>query len=158
MKEINLYTDGSCLNNPGPGGYGVILKYKEHVKELSCGYLQTTNNRMEIMAVIVGLEQLKEPWLRNRYQWQSICQKRNYVLDQNLETKRLDDEQQKARQEQGFMAKTWFTLPKTPCKVGVGKGSRRTRWEWALRWTCPCRGQRRRKTGRYRFFLFLGRK
>ena len=61
MKEINLYTDGSCLNNPGPGGYGVILKYKEHVKELSCGYLQTTNNRMEIMAVIVGLEQLKEP-------------------------------------------------------------------------------------------------
>lgn len=61
MKEINLYTDGSCLNNPGPGGYGVILKYKEHVKELSCGYLQTTNNRMEIMAVIAGLEQLKEP-------------------------------------------------------------------------------------------------
>ena len=61
MKKINLYTDGSCLNNPGPGGYGVILKYKEHVKELSCGYLQTTNNRMEIMAVIAGLEQLKEP-------------------------------------------------------------------------------------------------
>lgn len=60
-KTVYIYTDGSCLNNPGPGGYGVILKYKEHVKELACGYLQTTNNRMEIMAVIAGLEQLKEP-------------------------------------------------------------------------------------------------
>jgi ribonuclease HI len=61
MKEVHIFTDGSCLGNPGPGGYGVILKYKEHVKELSQGYLVTTNNRMEISAVINGLKALKEP-------------------------------------------------------------------------------------------------
>ncbi len=61
MKEVAMFTDGSCLKNPGPGGYGVILKYKEHVKELAQGYIHTTNNRMELMAVIKGLSSLKEP-------------------------------------------------------------------------------------------------
>lgn len=56
-----LFTDGSCLGNPGPGGFGSILKYKNHIKEFSQGYELTTNNRMELMAVIHGLEQLKEP-------------------------------------------------------------------------------------------------
>ncbi len=60
MKEVLLFTDGSCLGNPGHGGYGVILKYKEHVKEMSCGYELTTNNRMELLAVITGLSALKE--------------------------------------------------------------------------------------------------
>lgn len=60
-KEVLLFTDGSCLGNPGPGGYGAILKYKEHVKELSRGYSLTTNNRMEILAVIAGLSALTEP-------------------------------------------------------------------------------------------------
>lgn len=59
-KEVLLYTDGSCLGNPGPGGYGAILKYKEHVKTLSQGYRLTTNNRMELLAVIAGLSALKE--------------------------------------------------------------------------------------------------
>ena len=63
MKEVALFTDGSCLGNPGPGGYGAILKYQEHVKELSQGYILTTNNRMELMAVIAGLAALKEPCL-----------------------------------------------------------------------------------------------
>lgn len=61
MKEVLVFTDGSCLGNPGPGGYGAILKYKEHVKELSKGFTHTTNNRMELMAVIVALSSLKEP-------------------------------------------------------------------------------------------------
>ena len=56
-----VYTDGACKNNPGPGGYGVVLQYGEHRKELSAGYRLTTNNRMEIMAAIIGLEALKEP-------------------------------------------------------------------------------------------------
>lgn len=60
MKEVYLFTDGSCLGNPGPGGYGAILRYKEHEKELSKGYLNTTNNRMELLAVIAGLSSLKE--------------------------------------------------------------------------------------------------
>jgi ribonuclease HI len=60
-KYIIIYTDGSSLGNPGPGGYGVILKYNRHVKELSGGFRQTTNNRMEIYAPIVGLRAIKNP-------------------------------------------------------------------------------------------------
>ena len=60
-KQIQLYTDGACSGNPGPGGWGVILKYKGVEKELSGGEAQTTNNRMELTAVISGLEALKEP-------------------------------------------------------------------------------------------------
>ena len=54
-----MYTDGSALGNPGPGGYGVVLMSGPYRKELSCGYAHTTNNRMELMAVIAGLEALK---------------------------------------------------------------------------------------------------
>ncbi|HET7178941.1 MAG TPA: ribonuclease H, partial [Chryseosolibacter sp.] len=57
---IRIYTDGAAQGNPGPGGYGVILKYKEHVKELSQGFRLTTNNRMELLAVIKGLEAIKK--------------------------------------------------------------------------------------------------
>jgi ribonuclease HI len=56
---IEIYTDGAAKGNPGPGGYGVILKKGIHEKELSQGYRHTTNNRMELMAVIAGLEALK---------------------------------------------------------------------------------------------------
>ncbi len=61
MKKVEIFTDGACSGNPGPGGYGTILKYQGHTKELSAGYKQTTNNRMELMAIIQGLEALKEP-------------------------------------------------------------------------------------------------
>lgn len=61
MKQIDLYTDGACSGNPGPGGWGCILIYKGTEKELSGGEAQTTNNRMELLAVINGLEALKEP-------------------------------------------------------------------------------------------------
>jgi ribonuclease HI len=61
MKHVTLYTDGGCINNPGPGGYGVVLIYDSHRKELSGGFRKTTNNRMEIFAAIAGLEALKEP-------------------------------------------------------------------------------------------------
>lgn len=61
MKEVYLYTDGACSGNPGPGGYGLILKYKEHEKEYSKAYKLTTNNRMELKAIIRGLAFLKEP-------------------------------------------------------------------------------------------------
>ena len=61
LKQVSLFTDGSCLGNPGPGGYGAILIYKQHQKELSQGYRLTTNNRMELMAAIAGLQSLQEP-------------------------------------------------------------------------------------------------
>lgn len=61
MKKVILYTDGACSGNPGPGGYGAILIYNGIEKEVSGGEAQTTNNKMEMMAVIRGLEMLKEP-------------------------------------------------------------------------------------------------
>lgn len=61
MKKIKAYTDGACSGNPGPGGWGAILKYGENEKELSGGEPDTTNNRMELTAVIQALTALKEP-------------------------------------------------------------------------------------------------
>ena len=57
---ITLYTDGACSGNPGPGGYGLVLIRGRHRKELSVGYRLTTNNRMELLSVIIGLESLKK--------------------------------------------------------------------------------------------------
>ena len=61
MKQVTIYTDGACSGNPGSGGWGAILMYGRHKKELSGGEAQTTNNRMELTAVIAALKQLKEP-------------------------------------------------------------------------------------------------
>lgn len=61
MKHIDIFTDGACSGNPGPGGWGAILRYNGHEKELSGGEKQTTNNRMEMLAVIEALKALKEP-------------------------------------------------------------------------------------------------
>lgn len=61
MKKVNIYSDGACSGNPGPGGYGVILEYNGYELELFGGEENTTNNRMELMGVITGLEALKEP-------------------------------------------------------------------------------------------------
>lgn len=58
---IEIYTDGSSRGNPGPGGYGIILRSGNHYKELSEGFRRTTNNRMELLSVIVALETLKKP-------------------------------------------------------------------------------------------------
>ncbi|MCC2545071.1 ribonuclease HI [Hymenobacter sp. BT175] len=60
---IHLYTDGSSRGNPGPGGYGTILRYGRHEKEITQGFRLTTNNRMELLAVIVGLEAVTRPEL-----------------------------------------------------------------------------------------------
>lgn len=62
MTQVNIYTDGSALGNPGPGGYGIIMELvgKRYEKEFSQGYTYTTNNRMELLAVIIALENLKK--------------------------------------------------------------------------------------------------
>ena len=67
MKTVTIYTDGACSGNPGPGGWGAILMYGEHKKELSGGEAQTTNNRMELTGVITALEALKEPCVVELY-------------------------------------------------------------------------------------------
>jgi ribonuclease HI len=79
LTQINIYTDGAAKGNPGPGGYGTILETadKKHRKELSKGYKLTTNNRMELLAVIVGLESLKKKslvtvWSDSKYVVDSV--------------------------------------------------------------------------------------
>jgi len=67
MKTVTLYTDGACSGNPGPGGWGCILEYNGYEKELSGGEADTTNNRMELTAVIRGLQALKEPCIVELY-------------------------------------------------------------------------------------------
>ena len=61
LKKVMIYTDGGCSGNPGPGGYGVILKYEDYSKEISGGFRLTTNNRMELIAAIEGLKTLRYP-------------------------------------------------------------------------------------------------
>ncbi len=67
MKTVTIYTDGACSGNPGPGGWGAILMYGQHKKELSGGEKQTTNNRMELTGVITALEALTEPCIVELY-------------------------------------------------------------------------------------------
>lgn len=79
--EIKIYTDGSSRGNPGPGGYGAVMIYGQHRKELSQGYRKTTNNRMELLAVIVALEAIKKPGMHvlvvtdSRYVEQAVMKK-----------------------------------------------------------------------------------
>jgi ribonuclease HI len=75
-STIRIYTDGSAKGNPGPGGYGVVMKFNDKVKELAKGYRLTTNNRMELLAVITALEQLKT----NEYPVE-IYSDSKYVID-----------------------------------------------------------------------------
>lgn len=96
--RVEIYTDGACSGNPGPGGWGAILRYGAHEKELNGGALETTNNRMEMMAVIESLKALKKPCNIDLYT-DSV-----YVKDGV--TKWLD----------GWKAKGWKTAAKKPVK------------------------------------------
>ena len=74
--DITIYTDGAAKGNPGPGGFGTVLMAGKHYKEVSEGYRMTTNNRMELMAVIIGLEMLKKPGMNV-----TIYSDSKYVVD-----------------------------------------------------------------------------
>jgi ribonuclease HI len=73
---INIYTDGACSGNPGKGGFGIVMKFKQHRKEFCAGFRKTTNNRMELLAVIVALEQVKNPELKIK-----VFSDSRYVID-----------------------------------------------------------------------------
>lgn len=101
QKSVEIFTDGSCLGNPGPGGYGVILRYKGREKELNQGYQNTTNNRMELLAAIVGLETLTEPCSVTLYtdsqyvkqgieSWLANWKKRNWKTSNREDVKNKD--------------------------------------------------------------------
>ena len=75
MKKVDIYTDGSCRYNPGPGGWGAVLVYGKREKELSGGEAETTNNRMELTAAIMALRALKEPCEVH------LCSDSKYLID-----------------------------------------------------------------------------
>jgi ribonuclease HI len=95
---VHIYTDGACSGNPGPGGWGAILRAGKHEKELSGGEKQTTNNRMELMAVIAALNSLKRPCQV------AVYTDSKYVMD-GLE-----------KWLPGWMARGWKTADKKPVK------------------------------------------
>ncbi len=98
-KHVVIYTDGACSGNPGPGGFGIILQYGEHRKEISKGFLNTTNNRMELLGVITALEALKTP-----------C-----TVDLYSDSKYVIDAIQKGWAVK-WRAKNWMRTPKEPAK------------------------------------------
>ena len=101
MKQVTIYTDGACSGNPGPGGWGAILMYGAHKRELSGGEADTTNNRMELTAVIRALSLLKEPCIVE------LWSDSKYVIDglskgwAKAGRPRLGEKRQKARPEPG---------------------------------------------------------
>ena len=101
LKHVEIFTDGSCLGNPGPGGYGAVLKYKGKNKELAQGFQLTTNNRMEMLATIIALQSLKEPcqvslttdsqYVRQGItQWIKKWQKNNWKTANKQDVKNVD--------------------------------------------------------------------
>ena len=101
-KHVKIYTDGGCLGNPGPGGYGAVLLHGDRRKELSGGFRLTTNNRMELMAAIEGLKALKPPCKVTLYSdsqylvnainkgWLTNWIKRNWIKSDKAEVKNID--------------------------------------------------------------------
>ena len=101
MKTVDMYTDGACSGNPGPGGWAVLLRYHEREKVLSGAEAHTTNNRMELMAVINGLSELKHACLINIYtdsqyvlkgmtEWMPGWQRRHWRTADNRPIKNVD--------------------------------------------------------------------
>jgi len=102
IPTVEIYTDGSCLNNPGAGGYGIVLIWGNHRKEISGGFQHTTNNRMEIFAVIMALRQLKRKARVNLYTdsqyvvnamtkgWAKKWQKNNWCRNAQEKAKNAD--------------------------------------------------------------------
>ena len=99
MKNVDIYTDGSSRGNPGPGGFGTVIRYGKHTRELAQGYRQTTNNRMEILAAVAGLEVLREPCRV------TVHSDSRYLVD--AQTKGWVD---------GWKAKGWKKKDKSPVK------------------------------------------
>lgn len=99
MKEVTIYTDGACSGNPGPGGWGAILQYGAHTKEISGGDPHTTNNKMELLGVISALELLREPCSVELYS------DSKYVIDGITKG-----------WARGWKARGWKKADKTPAK------------------------------------------
>ena len=119
MEHVEIFTDGACSGNPGPGGWGTILRAKDNEKELSGGEKMTTNNRMEMMAVIAGLEALKRPC------HVTITTDSQYVMTGMTEWMK------------GWKAKNWRTAARQPVKnadlwqrMDAASQPHKLSWQW----------------------------
>ena len=121
MKEVEIHTDGSCLGNPGPGGWAAVLRHQGRERELSGGEALTTNNRMELMAAIMALEALTEPC-------QITLQTDSQYVRQGI-----------TEWVAGWKARGWRTSTKQPVKnvdlwqkldALVAEGGHRIQWHW----------------------------
>ena len=131
MAKVTMYTDGGASGNPGPGGYGTLLMYGEHVKEISEGFRLTTNNRMELLAVIVGLEALTRDGVEV-----DVYSDSKYVVDAvmkrwvfNWEKKGYKDKKPRP------VAAVFAHLPQASGDLSLGEG--------------PCRQPSQRACGRH---------
>ena len=120
MKRVIIHTDGGCKGNPGPGGYGVVMTFGSHRRELSCGFRMTTNNRMELRAAIAALQSLTEP-----------CQ-----IELHSDSKYLIDAILK-KWVDGWIKRGWQTSDKKPVKnqdlwlqLLAAIGSHKIDWCW----------------------------
>lgn len=119
IEQVLAYTDGACRGNPGPGGWGVVLRYRQHERELFGGELQTTNNRMELMAAIKALEALQKPCAVR------ICTDSQYLLKGITEWL------------PNWIRRNWITAARTPVKnedlwrqLMRAQQPHRVEWEW----------------------------
>lgn len=126
MKTVIIYTDGACSGNPGPGGWGAILEYNGHECTLSGGAPETTNNRMELTAVIESLKRLKEPCVVELYS------DSKYVIDAlekgwgvGLEKAGLDQIRQEASPERGPLGDTSTPAANPPGPLSLGQRAQR---------------------------------
>ena len=95
-SRVDIWTDGACSGNPGPGGWGALLRFGEHEKELSGGEAETTNNRMELLAAIMALNELKRPCEVHLHTDSQYVRGGITAVDAQLEKKRLANRQQEA--------------------------------------------------------------
>ena len=125
MKHVEIFTDGACSGNPGPGGWGAILRFNGVTKELSGGEAETTNNRMELMAAISGLSALKRTMPGRTLHRQQLRQGRHQQLDRGLEAERLENSGQEAGEECRTVAGSRRGKETAHGDMALGEGSRR---------------------------------
>ena len=120
--KVEVFTDGSCRGNPGPGGWAAILRSGAHEKEISGGERATTNNRMELTAAIRALEALKSPSAVTIHTDSGIRDGRADQVAAQMETQRLEDGRQEAGEERRSVARARRGLPCANTRYGAGRG------------------------------------
>ena len=123
-QRVTIHTDGACSGNPGPGGWGAILTFGDHEKELKGGEPHTTNNRMELMAAIAALEALKRPCAVDLHTDSQYVRRRHHEVDPRLEAQRLAHRRQEAGEERRSVAAARRRA--RPARRCIGTGSRAT--------------------------------